>query len=70
MSNLLERTRQIIEASPVTRYQIAKDTGIDQTTLSLFVNGKRGLSIERVEIVLDYLGYEIEIVKREGTKER
>lgn len=69
MRKLLDKARELIERSEVSRYRIAADTGIDQASLSLFVNGKRGMSTERIEIILNYLGYDIEVVKRETTKE-
>ena len=57
-----DRIRQAIESSDVSRYAIAKATGIEESALSRFVNGKRGLSMEAIDTVAEYLG--LELVKR------
>jgi predicted XRE-type DNA-binding protein len=70
MAKLLETTREALRNSKVSRYRIAKDTGISEATLSLFVNGKHSnLGMSHVETLLDYLGYEVEIVKQESEAE-
>ena len=43
---LTEQLRQAIDDSGLTRYQIAKETGIDESALAKFYNGRRGLSME------------------------
>ena len=58
-----DRLRAAIEQAGVTRYQIAKDTGVDQATLSRFVVSGRGLSIEAVDKLCEYL--DLEIVERQ-----
>lgn len=68
MSMLLDAIKDGIaraEASGITRYQMSKDTGISQAALSRFVNGERGLGVDLVERLAEYLGLEIVIrVKR------
>ena len=44
-----------IEGSDKTRYRISKDTGISQTQLSRVMSGERGLSIDALERLADYL---------------
>ena len=61
MARLLDAICEAIEASGKTRYRIAKDTGISQTQLSRLMTGERGLSIEALERLTDYLGLEITI---------
>lgn len=56
---LLKTIRKAIESSEVTRYRIAKDTGISQPQLCRLMSGKTGLSIEALERLADYLGLEI-----------
>jgi DNA transposition AAA+ family ATPase len=51
--------RQAIENSGITRYVIAKETGIGQDSLCLFVNGKRGLSMRAMDKLGEYLGLRI-----------
>jgi len=43
---LTDQLRQAIDVSGLTRYQIAKETGIDESALAKFYNGHRGLSME------------------------
>lgn len=64
MSQVLDEIRKAIEASGLTRYQIAKDTGIAQSQLSRLVNGERGLSVEAIERIAHYLDLEIVIRPR------
>ncbi len=71
MPILLNAIREGIEraeASGTTRYKIAKDTGISQAALSRFVNGERGLGVELVERLADYLGLEIVIREKRTRK--
>jgi plasmid maintenance system antidote protein VapI len=44
-------------------HRIARDTGIQVSTLSRLNNGKHGLNSATASILLDYFGYEI---KRKG----
>ena len=59
MGQILDAIREAIEASDKTRYRIAKDTGISQPQLSRLMSGERGLSIDALERLADYLGLEI-----------
>jgi hypothetical protein len=63
--NLTEKTKQIIQASKVSYYRLSRKSGVDHGSLSNFISGKRGLGTDRIEKVLNALGYDIEIVKRE-----
>jgi plasmid maintenance system antidote protein VapI len=73
MGQLQEITREILRncksECDVTRYKIAKETGISESNLSLFVNGKQNIGLDRAEILLNYLGYSIEVVKQESEAE-
>jgi transcriptional regulator with XRE-family HTH domain len=53
---ITDQLRQAIAESGVSRYRIAKDTGVSQSTLAQFVNGKRGLSMEALDAIGQYLG--------------
>lgn len=59
---LTEQLRQAIDQSGYTRYRIAQETGVSESTLSLFANGNRGLSMEAMDAVGQFL--ELEIVSR------
>ena len=56
---LSEQVRQAIDTCGKTRYQISKDTGIDQATLCRFMGGKGGLSIPVLDTLGEYLELEI-----------
>jgi transcriptional regulator with XRE-family HTH domain len=55
-SNLLtDQLRQVIDDSGLTRYQIAKATGIDESALAKFYNGHRGLSMDALNALGEFL---------------
>jgi transcriptional regulator with XRE-family HTH domain len=41
-----DQLRKAIDDSGLSRYRIAKETGVSQTALALFYNGQRGLSMK------------------------
>jgi hypothetical protein len=45
-----------------SRYRISKETGIDQSVLSKFVTGERGLSADSTDLLCEFL--ELDLVKR------
>lgn len=71
MARILDAICKAIEASDKTQYRIAKDLGISQSQLSRLMTGERGLSIDTMERLADYLGLEIMIrPKRKQRKGR
>ena len=58
-----------IKRMPVSRYQLAKETGVDEALLSRLVRGKAGLSLENAEKLLEYFDL-IEIKKPANSKKR
>ena len=68
MSQILDAIREAIETGDKTRYRIWKDTGISESQLSKLMRGKRGLSIEALERLAEYLDLEIVIRKRKRSK--
>jgi transcriptional regulator with XRE-family HTH domain len=64
---LTDQIRQAIDDSGITRYRIAQDTGIDESTLAKFYNGKRGLSLENLDLLCSYLDLRI-VVDRQTKK--
>ena len=66
MATLTEQLREAIETAGVTRYEIAKQTGVGQAALSKFVLGQRGLSNKAMDAVGEYLG--LVIVKKQPKK--
>lgn len=70
MSEILSAIRQAIEASPKSRYRIAEETRISESALSRLISGERGLSVESVEKLAEYLGLEIVIRPKRRRKNR
>jgi len=60
-----EQIREIIQNCGISRYEIAKRTGIDQSALARFMNGERGVSSKALDTLGDLL--DLEIVQ--GTKQ-
>jgi transcriptional regulator with XRE-family HTH domain len=69
MARTLDELRKAIEACGVNRHRIAQDTGISASALSRWFSGERGLSIESIETLVDYLGMEI-IIKPKRQRKR
>lgn len=43
----------------IRRSKIADDLGLHRSEISSYLNGKRKLSVEKIEAVLEYLGAKI-----------
>jgi transcriptional regulator with XRE-family HTH domain len=65
---LTDQLRQAIDDSGVTRYRVSKETGISESTLSKFYLGQRGLSMDALNRLGEYLG--LEIIRSAGSKKR
>jgi len=61
-----DQIRAAISAAEVTRYRISKDTGISESMLSRFMGGSRGLSMEALDTLGEYL--DLEVVRRKTRK--
>lgn len=65
---IVEQLRKAIataEKRGVTRYEIAKATGIAQATLSRFVNEEnRGIGLEKAEKIANAIGLDLAFTKR------
>ena len=61
MGQLLDAIRGAIEASGKTRYRIAHESGVAESALSRLMSGERGLSIDAMERLAEYLELEITI---------
>ena len=56
---LSDQIREAILKADVSRYEIAKETGVGQPALSRFVHGERGLSLDALDRIGLYLGLSI-----------
>ena len=65
---LTDQLRQVIDDSGLTRYQIAKATGIDESALAKFYNGHRGLSMDSLNALGKFLQLTIILGRKPGKK--
>ena len=68
MKRLSEQLREAIAKAGVSRYEIAKQTGVSETTLCRFVSGERGISVAAMDAIGQYLGLSIVRPKKRPTK--
>lgn len=54
--SLTTQVRRLLNASKESRYKISKATGIEQSALSRFLRGERGLSGDNLGTLAQYLG--------------
>ena len=64
------RLKDILNREKVTASKVCRETGIDRGMMSKFLNGKINLSLKKLTLIADYLGYDIEFVKRTHSRER
>lgn len=67
--NVSEQLRRAVETCGETRYRIAQQTGINESTLSRFVASGRGLSMDNCDLLCAYLGLELKIKRGKSRKE-
>ena len=65
---LTDQLRQAIDDSGLTRYRIAKETGISESALAQFYNGHRGLSMEALNGLGVYLQLTIHLGRKPDKK--
>lgn len=66
--HLTDQLRQAIDDSGLTRYQIAKETGIDESALAKFYNGQRGLSMKALNALGECLQLTINLGRKPTRK--
>ncbi len=59
---LTDALKAAMEDSGVSRYRIAMETGILQTSLSRFMRGETSLRLDKADVLAEYLG--LELVRR------
>ena len=65
---MAEQIRRAIDDSGLTRYRIAKDTGLNESALAKFYNGLRGLSMENYDKLFEYLSLRIVMDRKPKSK--
>jgi hypothetical protein len=68
MNMIIEEIRRQIENGKKSRYQISKDTGIDEAALCRIMQGG-SCKVETAEKLLMYFGFEI-LAKKTKSKKR
>lgn len=64
MAKLTEQLRTAIDGSGMSRYAVAQAIELDQSTLSRFMSGKAGLSVETIDRLGDLLGLKLVTTKK------
>lgn len=67
-TKLTDQLRQAIDECGLTRYEIAKRTGIDESALAKFYNKHRGLSMEALNALGECLQLTIHLGYKPDTK--
>jgi transcriptional regulator with XRE-family HTH domain len=62
------RLKNIIEREKISAYRLSKDLDLDKGHLSKVLNGKAQYSLQKLTVIANYLGYDIEFVKRKPSK--
>jgi len=62
------RLREVLKREGVSAYRLWKVLEIDKGQLSRFFHGKQNISLPKLEQIADYLGYDIEFVKRKHSR--
>jgi plasmid maintenance system antidote protein VapI len=70
MAPILDDIRNAIKTSGKSRYRMSKDLGISEGQLSELMAGTKGLSVEAVERLVEYLGLEVVIRPKQQRKGR
>jgi transcriptional regulator with XRE-family HTH domain len=65
---LTDQLRQAIDDSELTRYRIAKETGISESALAQFYNGHRGLSMDALNALGEFLELQITLGRKPAKK--
>jgi transcriptional regulator with XRE-family HTH domain len=61
-----DQLRHILNKCGLSRYEIAKRSGVDEAALSRFVNGRRGLTTDTLDRLAEVL--DLELVSRRRRK--
>jgi hypothetical protein len=65
---LTDQIRAAVDRCERSRYAICKELGLDQATLSRFMNGHGGMSLARLDDLADLLDLKISLAPRPPKK--
>lgn len=57
---MYKKYEELLKKSGKTSYQVSKDTGIGENTLSQWKNGRSTPKIDKIKVIADYFGVSIE----------
>jgi hypothetical protein len=66
---LIDQIRQAILDCGQSRYRIAKQTGVSESALCQFCNGHRGLSMEALNTIGEYLALKVVMTRKQQKEE-
>jgi transcriptional regulator with XRE-family HTH domain len=61
---LSDQIRRAVDVSGLSRYRICKELGIAESTMSRFMTGRGGLSMDYLDALADLLGLDVQAGKR------
>lgn len=61
MTTMSDRVREAIKTSGLTRYQIAKQSGVTEGALSRFVAGERDMTLRTLERIAPLIGVRLTV---------
>jgi transcriptional regulator with XRE-family HTH domain len=67
---LSDQLRAAVDASGMSRYRICKTLDISQASMSRFMSGKSGLSLEAIDALAELLEITIKTPKRKRTHKK
>ena len=65
---LSDQLRRAIASSGHTRYRISQETGINEAALGKFFHGERGLSLESIDRLAEFLNLQLVVRKTRASK--
>ena len=67
-TKLTDQIRQAIDTSELSRYRICKELGLAESTMSRFMTGKGGLSMDFLDALSDLLDLNLQPLPDKGKK--
>lgn len=67
VSNLYKKYEKLLKKSGKTSYQVSKDTGIGENTLSYWKSGRSNPKIDKLMILADYFGVPVTYFLEDNT---
>jgi predicted XRE-type DNA-binding protein len=65
---LTDQLRCAIDASPLSRYRICQELGINQSSMSRFMHRQAGLTVDALDALADFLDLQLAAGKRRPNK--